>query len=108
MNGSESNKPPEKVPETLPAAAGGPPDPPPRPPKLTARDLWEPGEPGKIIFLPDHIEVKELAGLLELKPFKIVADLLEMRIFKPADDFIDFETAAAIARKRGFRVEKLL
>jgi translation initiation factor IF-2 len=108
MNGPESNQPPEKVPETLPATTGGPPDPPPRPPKLTARDLLEPGEPRKRVFLPDYIEVNDLAGMLELKPFKIVAELLEMGIFKHSDEFIEFETAAAIARKHGFTAEKLL
>src|SRR5215831_1423037 len=84
---------PEKAPDTQPAFSGGPPQPPPRPPKLTERDLLEPGEPEKRIFISDYIEVRELAELLGLKTFKVVADVLELKMFKHADDFIDFSTA---------------
>ena len=103
----EFTPPPEKIPATESAASGGPPQPPPRPPKLTARDLLEPGEPGRRIFVPDYIEVRELAGLLELKAFKVVAEVLELVIFKHADDLIDFATADVIARNHGFVAEKL-
>jgi len=68
----------------------------------------EPGEPDGRIFLPDYIEVKDLAGLLGLKPFKVVADLLALRIFKHADEWIDFSTAATIARNHGVIPERLL
>ena len=98
---------PEKAPETQPAFSGGPPQPPPRPPKLTARDLLEPGDPNRRIFVGSYIEVAELAELLGLKPFKVVADLLEMRIFKHANQLIDFSTAAKIASRRGFVVERM-
>ena len=96
---------PEKAPETLPAFSGGPPQPPPRPPKLTARDLLEPGDQGRTLFIGSYIQVAELAELLGLKPFKVVAELLEMRTFKHANEFVDFRTAAAIASRRGFVVE---
>jgi hypothetical protein len=108
VSGYEFTPHPEKAPETQPASSGGPPQPPPRPPKLTARDLLESGQPGRRIFIADYIEVKELAELLELKPFKVVADVLEMRIFKHADDFLNFSTAAIIAQKHGFVAERLL
>ena len=68
----------------------------------------EPGEPGKRVFLPDWIEIRDLAELLGAKPFKVVAEVLELRIFKHADDFIDFSTASKIAQRHGFIVEKLL
>jgi hypothetical protein len=99
---------PEKVPDTLPAFSGGPPEPPPPPPKLTARDLLEPGEPSKRLFVPDYIEVKELADLLGLKTFKVVAEVLELGIFKHADELIDFSTAATIVQKHGFVAAKAL
>jgi translation initiation factor IF-2 len=105
VGGSEFTPSPEKAPDTQPAFAGGPPEP---PPKLTARDLLEPGEPGKRIFVPGYIEVRELAGLLGLKPFKVVAEVLELRLFKHADDLIGFSTAASIGNKHGFVVERLL
>jgi translation initiation factor IF-2 len=107
-SGYDFTPPPEKAPETQPSFAGGPPQPPPRPPKLTARDLLEPGEPEKRIFVPDYIEVRDLAELLGVKPFKLVAELLKLRIFKHADEFVDFSTAARIAQQQGFLVEKLL
>jgi hypothetical protein len=38
-------------------------------------------EPGGRIFVPDFIESKELAELLGLKPFKVVAEVLELDIW---------------------------
>lgn len=108
MSGFEFTPPTERVPDTQPASSGGPPQPPPKPPKLTARDLLEPGEPGKRVFVPDYIEVKELAELLGLRPFKVVAGLLELGIFKHAEDRIDFSTAATIAKKHGYVAERIL
>jgi translation initiation factor IF-2 len=107
-SGYEFTPPPEKAPETQPAFAGGPPQPPPRPPKLTVRDLLEPGEPGKRIFVPDYIEIRDLAELLGVKPFKVVAEVLNLHMFKHADEFIDFSTAAKIAHQHGFIAERLL
>ncbi len=107
VNGCQFTPAPLRVPDTQPAFSGGPPQPPPKPPKPTARDLLEPGEPGKRLLVPDYIEVRELAGLLGLKPFKVVAEMMELRIFKHADDLIDFSIAARIGNKHGFAVERL-
>jgi translation initiation factor IF-2 len=107
VSGYEFTPPPEKAPQTQPAFSGGPPQPPPRPPKLTARDLLEPGKPEKRIFISDYVEVRDLAELLGMKPFKVVAELLEMRIFKHADQLIDFRTAATIGNRYGFVVERI-
>jgi len=108
VSGHEFTPNPEKTPDTQPAFSGGPPEPPPRPPKLTARNLLEPGEPGRRIYVPDYIEISELASLLELKAFKVVADLLELRIFKHANEMIDFSTAATVAQKHGFVAERIV
>ena len=108
VSGYEFTPLPEKTPDTQLASSGGPPQPPPRPPKLTARDLLDPGEPGNRIFVPDYVEVKELAQMLEVKSFKVVADLLKLGIFKHADDLLDFSTAATIAKMRGFKAERVL
>ena len=99
---------PEKVPETQPATSGGPPAPPPKPPKLTARDLLEPGEPGRRIFLADYVVVKDLAELLGMKPFRVVADVLDLGQIKHADEVIDFSTAAIIAQRHGFVAERVM
>ena len=108
MSGYDFTPSPEKAPETQPAFAGGPLQPPPRPPKLTARDLLEPDDAGKRIFVPDYIEIRELAQLLGLKPFKVVADALELKIFKHADDLVDFSTAAKIGNRHGYVVGRIL
>lgn len=105
MNGYEFAPSPEKLPDTQSASSGGPPAPPPRPPKLTARDLLDPGGDGKTIFVAGYIEVRELAEAMMLKPFKVVADLMKLRIFKHTEELIDFETAAKIAQKHGFQVK---
>lgn len=58
--------------------------------------------------MPDYIEIRELAELLGLKPFKVVAEVLEFHLFKHADELIDFSTAAIIGNQHGFVVERLL
>lgn len=50
--------------------------------------------------------VRDLAIVLQLKPFKVVADLMELKLFKTTDDEVDFATASAVARKHGFRPKK--
>lgn len=107
MSGYEFTPSPEKAPDTQPAFSDGPPQPPPRPPKLTARDLLDPGGSARRIYIGDFVEIRELAEMLGLKPFKVVAQVMELRVFKHADEFIDFSTAAVIALKHGFIVEKL-
>jgi len=107
VSGYEFNPPPEKAPKTQSASSGGPPDPPPRPPKLISIDLLDPGDPGERIFLPEHIELRELAGLLHLKPFKVVAEVIALGVFRHADETVDFPTAAVVARNHGFIPEPL-
>jgi hypothetical protein len=54
----------------------------------------------------DFINIKDLAEMLALKPFKIVADVMELGQFKHADEAIDFPTAAIVARKHGYLAVK--
>jgi hypothetical protein len=108
VNGYEFTPSPEKTPKTQSASAGGPPDPPPKPPKLTARDLLDPGGEDKTIFVAGYIEVRELAEAMKVKPFKIVAELMELKIFKYMEELIDLETAAKIAQKHGFQVKGIM
>ncbi len=68
-------------------------------------------EPGKernpkTVYLLDPMVVSELASALQSKPFKIIADLMELKLFKSQNDTVDFETAAKIARKHGFKAER--
>ena len=106
-HGYEFTPQPERVPPTQPAFSGGPPQPPPPPTKVTARDLMEPGDGKKKIFVPDYIGVRELAELLEVKPFRVVAELMALKIFKHANELVDFATATRVAGKHGVVVERL-
>ena len=92
---------PERIPQTQPAFSGRPPG----PPKITARDLaaWPADEPGKTIYFPDQVVVRDLASSIGVKPFLVVADLLALRQFKNADEEVDFATASIIARNHGYR-----
>lgn len=58
----------------------------------------------KTILVPPHIEIRELAEMLQLKPFHVVAEVLQLKQFKRADDMIDFSTAATVAQKHGYLV----
>jgi translation initiation factor IF-2 len=108
VNAHEFIPPPEKVPDTQPTPSGGPPEKPPKPPKLTARGLLDPGEPGRRLFVQDYVVVKELAELLGLRPFKVVADVMELGLFKHANEVIDFPTAALVAQKHGYVAERVV
>jgi len=92
-----------RSPKTQPSFSGRPP----RPPKITARDLEDqPDDPGKTVYLLDPVVVRKLASAIQVKPFKVVADLMELRIFKSPNETVDFETAAIVARKHGYRAER--
>ncbi len=101
MNMSEA----DGIPRTQPAFSGRPP----RPPKITARGLYDqPDEPGPKVFISDPVIVTELARLLNVKPFKLVATLIRMKIFVQANEAIEFKTASAVVREYGFEAERLL
>ena len=58
--------------------------------------------------MQDYVVVKELAELLGLRPFKVVADVMELGVFKHADEVIDFPTAALVAQKHGYVAERVV
>jgi hypothetical protein len=69
-------------------------------------NLLQSDNQNRTILVPQHIEIRELAELLHLKPFRVVADVLELKQFKRADDLIDFTTAATVAQKHGYAAGK--
>jgi translation initiation factor IF-2 len=74
---------------------------------ITARDLEDqPDDSGKTVYLLEPVVVRDLASALQLKPFKVVADLMELGLFKPPNETVDFETAAIVARRHGYRVQR--
>jgi hypothetical protein len=66
----------------------------------------QPDDPGKTVYLLDPVVVRDLASAIHVKPFKVIADLMELRIFTFPDDTVDFETAAIVAQKHGYRAER--
>ncbi len=53
------------------------------------------------------VSVAELAGLMGLKPFKLIADLLPMGVYASPATSIDTEQIAALCEKHGFIYERV-
>lgn len=60
----------------------------------------------KIIHIKPPIIVKELALMMELKPFLLIQDLMEMDVFASLTQAIEPEVASRICEKHGFIFEK--
>ncbi len=60
----------------------------------------------KIIHFKPPIILKELAGMMELKPLALIQDLMEMEIFGSLNQAIEPEVAAKLCEKHGFIFEK--
>jgi translation initiation factor IF-2 len=61
----------------------------------------------KVILIADPIQVRELAGALRQKPFKIIADLMEMGVFENVLGYVKFQVASKVAGKYGYKAEKI-
>lgn len=63
----------------------------------------KPAEPGnKVINAKAPLSVADLAVLMALKPFKLIADLLPMGVFANPDTTLDSDQVAALCEKHGF------
>jgi len=60
---------------------------------------------GEVIVVKPPIVVRELAGQLKQKPFKIIADLMELGVFANVNQAIDEKIAQQLCAKYGFRFE---
>jgi translation initiation factor IF-2 len=60
----------------------------------------------KIIHIKPPVIVKELALLMELKPFLLIQDLMEMDVFANLTQAIEPDVASKICEKHGFIFEK--
>jgi hypothetical protein len=65
------------------------------------------GETKGEITVAERMTVRELAALLKVKPFQVVADLLELRVMANAEQLISFEFSARVVRKYGYTVRKV-
>lgn len=65
-----------------------------------------PSERPHHVVLPERIRVRDLAELLRLKPFWILARLMSFNLMMNVNEELDFPLAAEICRGFGVRVTK--
>ncbi len=70
----------------------------PEPPAPVIEEIPE----DKLIHLKPPIMLRELADVMQLKPFQIIHDLMEMGIFAAITAKVEPDTAAKVARKHGY------
>jgi hypothetical protein len=58
------------------------------------------------IIIPAQTSVSQLATLLGLKQFQIIADVMQLGFFVTAKQPLSFEIIASVARKHGFIAKK--
>ena len=64
-------------------------------------------EPGSVIRIPDPVVVRDLTVALAQKPFRIIADLMELGVFANVFSAVEFAIADRVARKYGYKAEKI-
>jgi translation initiation factor IF-2 len=60
----------------------------------------------KVITIKPPIIVSELAGLMELKPFQLLADLIKLQVFVAPNQAIEPDIAAKVCELHGFEFER--
>ena len=60
----------------------------------------------KVIHLKTSITVKELAPLIGIKPFQVIADLMALQIFANINQTLELDTVAKLCDKHGFILER--
>ncbi|MEO0796532.1 MAG: translation initiation factor IF-2 [Verrucomicrobiota bacterium] len=59
----------------------------------------------KIIQVKPPIVVRDFAGLIGMKPFKLISELMDSGIFAGMNQTIEEDVAATLAEKHGFKLE---
>ena len=59
------------------------------------------------ITIPDSLAVGDLAGLLHLKPYKLISALIEFQVFASLKSEVTFETASMVCAHLGVAVKKV-
>jgi translation initiation factor IF-2 len=86
--------PPAPAPEVKPATPATPP-----PPEASA-------ESSKVIILKGPIVVRDLAGILGVRPNQLIAELMRLNVLASISEHIEIKDAARVAEKHGFTVER--
>ena len=60
----------------------------------------------RVIHIKPPIIVKDLAQMMDIKPFQLIHDLMEMNIFANINQTIEPDVAAQVCEKHGFIFEK--
>jgi len=66
----------------------------------------EPETGKKVIHLKTSITVKDLAPLIGIKPFQVIADLMSLQIFANINQTLELDTVAKLCEKHGFILER--
>ena len=66
----------------------------------------EPETDKKVIHLKTSITVKDLAPLIGIKPFQVIADLMSLQIFANINQTLELDTVAKLCEKHGFVLER--
>ncbi|MCU0794315.1 MAG: translation initiation factor IF-2 N-terminal domain-containing protein [Akkermansiaceae bacterium] len=93
-----------KIPAPAASGNGTPPPSPPAAPAAAADD--EPAGNSKLISVKPPIIVSELAALMGLKPFQLLADLIKLQVFVAPNQAIEPEVAAKVCEQHGFTFER--
>ena len=91
---------PQPAPKPAPAPQPAP-KPAPTPEPVPAADS------GKVMNIKAPISVADLAALMGMKPFKLIAELLPMGVFANPGTTLDSDQVAALCEKHGFTYERV-
>ena len=71
-------------------------------PKATTSSASEITAPPADQLIEGQISVRDLAAVLELKPFQVIADLMGLGVFATVNQEISRDLATQVARKHGY------
>jgi translation initiation factor IF-2 len=92
----------QKEPEPVPPKEEAAPE-----PAAEAQDTTVEPETGKkVIHLKTSITVKDLAPLIGIKPFQVIADLMALQIFANINQTLELDTVAKLCEKHDFVLER--
>ncbi|MCH7228912.1 translation initiation factor IF-2 [Haloferula sp. A504] len=95
----------DEDPSMIPTPAASTPKPAP-PEGEVAAEGGEGTSDGKVITIKPPIIVSELAELMGLKPFQLLADLIKLQVFVAPHQAIEPEIAAQVCEQHGFTFER--
>ena len=94
--------------EKKPAPVAAPtPAPAPEPAPAAPAEVAKPAAAEGVINVKAPVSVADLATLMGLKPFKLIAELLPMGVFANPTTLLDSDQLAALCEKHGFAYERV-